>query len=171
MGRLKLDADRIAAVCGYIRKGHFFGIACNLAGISDTTGFEWMARGKADGEDSDSMHAQFVREVDSARAFAEEEALQAVRDAMKPWKERSIKEIVGDEGSATETTTADVKGSWQAAAWYLERTRPERYGKRQVLQHEGEVHVKRVHLERPAPQQTRPQYEDLPDMGDPVDQA
>lgn len=78
--------------------------AALAAGVRENTVQEWYARGKGlDPERRPSpVHVKFADDVDQAKAFAQDRAMKMI--AMK----------MGD--------------SWQAAAWYLERTNPENFG-------------------------------------------
>lgn len=99
-----------------LEAGSFFDDACAFAGVSKSAGYEWLARGRAaraTQEDKGDQHElpgnerlflEFADAVEKARAGAVITNLAIIR-------------------------TAAQKGSWQAAAWWLERTAPEKYGR------------------------------------------
>lgn len=120
--------------------GNYISTACQCVGIGESTFYEWRERGQSEvdrlamqGMDSESMAVEaccgnlmealgrcpeafdpnewafvvFKYQTERARARAEVNSLKLIR------------------------TAADT--SWRAAAWYLERTHPERYGLRQSV--------------------------------------
>lgn len=112
---------------------HYVG-ACQLAGIDESTALQWRQRGEG-------RHPQrpatpelvaFVEEVKKAEAQCEAEALAVIKQAgqggavlsERRYFDRNGYEVVERRYSAPE---------WQARAWFLERTRPDQYGRRERL--------------------------------------
>lgn len=104
-----------------IRAGSYLDDAANYAGISYRTVLRWVERGRiADSELSDGNEItddelpfwQFWQSVENARAQA------VIRN-------------VGIIQSAAQD------GQWQAAAWYLERTNPRKWGRHETVELTG----------------------------------
>lgn len=111
MGRpLKLTPKVQEQICNAIRAGSYSEIAARYAGISAPTFYKWMALG--DGEHAKSPYKEFREEVESARAAAEVRNIGLIQQAAN-------------------------SGTWQAAAWFLERTAPARWGRRSALEVTG----------------------------------
>ena len=103
MGRpTKLTEDTQQTIIGAIQLGMYQEQAALLAGINVGTFYRWMQQGAVD---SDGIYFQFREAVEKARAEAEARKLRAIHIA------------------------ADT-GTWQAAAWWLERSFPKRWGRR-----------------------------------------
>ncbi len=91
-----------------LRSGCYLETAAAYAGVPRATFYEWLRRGRAGDGD------RFVRLADAIeKALADAE----LRDLL--------------------TIARASESQWQASAWRLERRYPEKYGRRQVLQHEG----------------------------------
>lgn len=105
-----------------VRAGNYLDDAARYAGITDRTIFNWMKRGRdaldaAGGDDDlvdpdEQMYVRFFRSVERARSAAVVRNLSIIQRA------------------------AEV--NWQAAAWYLERTNPRKWGRRDTLEVTGE---------------------------------
>ena len=96
-----------------IRAGNYFDAACGYAGIGKGVGNEWLARGKGDHpRGKTKLFADFAEQVERARAESEAHAVAVIRNAMPT--------------------------SWQAAAWWLERTNPKKFGRKFQLAEETE---------------------------------
>lgn len=90
--------------------------AAEHAGIHVATFYRWIEQGEADIEhDRKSAHRELCEAIQEAEAKAELEALQAIKKA-------------GGK-------------SWQAHAWFLERKKPDRWGRRTALEHSGAIDV------------------------------
>ena len=87
-----------------ILAGNYQETAASYAGIGRTTFFRWMEQG-AD-PDAPQMYRDFRDAVESARAQAEVRHVALI-------------------------TQAAQGGTWQASAWYLERSYPQRWGRLQ----------------------------------------
>jgi len=105
-GRPTKLTEKIATnIVATLSEGSFIDTAAKANGVTVQTVYNWMERGEADsvaGKVTD--YAAFFEAVTCARASAESNAVKAIRDAMPD--------------------------DWRAAAWFLERTFPKRYGKR-----------------------------------------
>lgn len=98
------------AICDVVRAGNYIETAAAFAGIHKDTLYEWLKRGRGDIlEERETDHAQFVHDLEQALAQGE------VRDLA----------IIGKAAEKV----------WQAAAWRLERRMPDKYGKRQRIDH------------------------------------
>lgn len=86
-----------------VRGGNYLETACSYAGIGYTTLRRWVA--KADDPDAPPEYQEFKEALEKARADAEVGALAKIQKAAS-------------------------EGAWQASAWYLERSRPEKWGRR-----------------------------------------
>lgn len=84
-----------------VSKGATMSLACKSAGISIHTYTRWMRQGR----EGKKPYAQFVVDIEKAQG-----------DRAQRWLEQ--------------IELAAYRGSWQAAAWLLERTEHESYGKR-----------------------------------------
>ncbi len=123
----KLTHDVIEDICNWLKLGYYQEDAATMAGISASTFYDWMKKGDegqkalesgtssslpAIQEDSEieivDMYSEFSEAVKKARAEAEGAHLRNIRRA------------------------AD-NGTWQASAWWLERSFPKKWGKRNTL--------------------------------------
>ncbi|MBU6429299.1 MAG: hypothetical protein KGR26_09835 [Cyanobacteria bacterium REEB65] len=101
----KLTPEVQETICKYLRAGNTFRTSCEVAGVAANTGREWIARGE---------------ERHSARDGDEDYAAFAV--AVRKSEEEAIARNV----ALIQKVAAD--GTWQAAAWFLERKAPTEWG-------------------------------------------
>ena len=99
--RCKLTPELQEKVCDVIRKGNYIEVACGYVGINAATYYNWMKKGRAE---KSGKFLDFLNAVKKAEESAEVMYLDEIRKA-----------------SST---------SWQAAAWYLERKYPDRWGRK-----------------------------------------
>jgi hypothetical protein len=113
--------DRIVEL---IRLGNYSEDAAGAVGIGRTTFFLWMARGKAE--------AERLKLIPNAKPIELEtpyvEFMNAVEKARDEATARNVAII---QKSAS-------NGTWQAAAWWLERTRQNTYGRKERIEHTGQ---------------------------------
>jgi len=90
-------------ICEHLRLGNFFEIACEAAGVSASTGYDWRRRGegRAKNRPCNELYAAFVNAVNEAERKAEQQ--QAARFYMAG------------------------KDDWRAAAEFLARRYPGRW--------------------------------------------
>lgn len=80
----KLTPELIAQVCDAIRQGAYDYIACEAAGISQSTFYEWLQ--DAEKPDADPLKLEFSESVERARAEARQAAEVAVmKDKPETW--------------------------------------------------------------------------------------
>jgi transposase-like protein len=100
--KTKLTPEVQKKIVEAITLGNYTEVAAQYAGIDPTTFYRWLEKGKQD--DADPVYKDFVEAVNNAKATAEVRAVVLINRAAN-------------------------EGVWQAAAWFLERTRPKRYGR------------------------------------------
>jgi transposase len=105
----KLTPEVEERIVAAIRAGNYAEPAARSAGISPATYYRWLKRGE---EASRGIYRAFHDAVRRAEAEAEVHAVAVIRRAM------------GDD--------------WRAAAHYLERRYPDRWRRRETVEHEGE---------------------------------
>lgn len=113
MGKTKLTTEVRDRIVQALTAGNYQETAALYAGIDQGTYYRWMERGRIErdrinaGEKplkAETIYREFREAVETARAQAE------VRNA------GIINKAAND-------------GTWQAAAWYLERSHPQRWGR------------------------------------------
>jgi len=108
MGRpSKLTPETQKLFVDAIAAGNYVATAAELAGIGQSTYYRWLEQGKTA---TRGRYREFWDAVKKAEAQAE--AVRVARIAR-----------------------AGGEGNWQADAWYLERRYPDRWGRRQRLEH------------------------------------
>ena len=110
----KLTKQLTDDFCQALHDGLTFAGACDLVGISPATFHEWMARA----EGTHAERPQAPEFVEFANAVKE---ARAVRDR------RYVKVI----------EKAAEDGTWQAAAWFLERTNRKEFGRNESVEITG----------------------------------
>lgn len=90
-------------VCKYVSEGNYFEVACSLAGVLHETAYAWIRRGRDPLAPNHKRYKAFYHAVLGARAKAEADGVSQVRGS----------------GSL----------DWRAAAWWLERAMPDRWGR------------------------------------------
>lgn len=106
----KYNKARHDTIVEAIRKGNSKANSFRLAGISVDTGTEWLKYGRERAEEY-PYYAQLYEDVEQALAEYESSRVSLV------------------------TTAADT-GTWQAAAWWLERRNPDEWGRHDRVKHE-----------------------------------
>lgn len=99
-------------------------------GITQSTVYAWQRVGERDAADDhgDTLHAKFSDALSRGRAQAREKMVAVLMDAAVGYEQRTEKFDVktGEIREVTEVVAKD----WRAAAWYLERTDPENWRRR-----------------------------------------
>ena len=101
--RTKLTPDTKEDIVNALRAGNSRRDSALYAGVSETTFYSWMSRGR----EGEPLYAEFLEAVEKAEA-------QSV-----------VRNVAIIQRAAEET--------WQAAAWWLERKRPDDWGRRQRM--------------------------------------
>lgn len=101
MTQNKLTPDVQDRVIQAIKMGNYQETAAAYAGISQSTFYHWMDRGR---NEPGSIYSEFLEAVEKAKADSE------------------VRDVALIEKAATD-------GSWQAAAWKLERKFPQKWGR------------------------------------------
>jgi hypothetical protein len=113
MRRPELTPKVASAIVDVVRKGAGRGAAAAAAGVPERTLLRWLERGEAD---PTSECGALLLRVQAAEAETELKALKIVWQASEK--------------------------SWQAAAWFLERTHQDRYAIRQKVDIRSEFEAK-----------------------------
>lgn len=100
--RMTLDNPRVERLLNGLRLGHFVEEACQHANISKQTYYRWLKEGEALDEKTTPL-------------TEDEQAIKDLSDAIK------AAELAGQSAALDVIRTAASRGTWQAAAWFLER--------------------------------------------------
>lgn len=107
------DDPKFQRLIEALTAGNYMAIACKYADIGESTVYRWLADAReeiAETESTGQENPEKVRllematQIDAARAEAETRNVFLIQKAAK-------------------------EGTWQAAAWWLERTSPKRWGR------------------------------------------
>lgn len=137
----KLTPELAATVVAYVRAGSFANVAARASGISESTYYRWLDRAatcatdhvtlidapladvRARGKDRGLKCSRWGRERVIEALLVDEYPFWEFREAIKEAEaEAEISRLVKIESAADE--------HWQAAAWWLERRYPDRYGRK-----------------------------------------
>ena len=121
MGKTKLNPERQSRIVEALTQGNYIETAARYAGITPAGFYKWMHRGNTErqriqdgGEPNpaEEIYVEFVEAVEKARSQAEMRNVGLIQKAA-------------------------VDGTWQAAAWFLERSYPRRWGRSDRVEHVG----------------------------------
>jgi hypothetical protein len=100
----KLTPETVEVLCDALGKGMYLETSGRLAGVAPSTLHGWLSRGRI-AENNDDPHPDEVPFL---------ELLEAVKKAQARAEMKAIEVIIA----------AAAAGTWQAAAWFLERSNP-----------------------------------------------
>lgn len=106
VGKIPQDFDELTKpirdeICSLVAQGNFLLSACRQVGVAPALVKKWLTFGELR---PGSIFEDFLLDLQAAEAYAEDQALQRIQEAGKDTK------------------------YWAAAAWFLERKYPERWG-------------------------------------------
>ncbi len=114
MAKNKLTPEITKQFCDAIASGLTYTDACNLVGLSRNTFHEWIARDEGTDPDrpATAPYANFANSIKRARAKRDQRYVAVIEKAAE-------------------------SGTWQAAAWFLERTNRSAYGRNESVEITG----------------------------------
>jgi hypothetical protein len=151
-----LTQDRHDKVVSAIRGGSFLEVAGAYAGISKPTLHEWLARGRAaqarrdrDAGESEPCPTCEAVPGDPCVAKTGKQARRNHANRVDRWAVSGFNDVdeakyllffedveaaraASEVRAVTQIQQAAMDGTWQAAAWYLERSQPGRWGRQRV---------------------------------------
>lgn len=137
----RLHRDLIDRICGLIREGNYQETAAIACGVPASTYHSWKARGIAarqvldasgrlpDDKADERIFLEFVEAVEEARAEAEARIVESLQRQALGGEVLEVSEVETDDGEIVRNFTLS-RPDWRAQAWWLERSFPERYGRR-----------------------------------------
>ena len=157
----KLTLTRLKNIITVLVAGNYVGTACEFAGIGRTSFDDWRRRGEREmdrvnglrNHDADEIMEQFDGKDPSQLNGQGQPMDRSSPEYMwankpKPFKAEEWPYVVFQAQVLRARAAAEVRAlhqinsamgtNWQAAAWFLERTQPERYGRQNLrVSHEG----------------------------------
>ena len=123
----KLTADIIEDICNWLKLGYYQEDAATMAGIATSTFYDWMKKG-------DEGQKALESGVSSSLPATQEGSEVEVVDMFQEFSEAVKKARAEAEGAHLRNIRrAADNGTWQASAWWLERSFPKKWGKRNTL--------------------------------------
>lgn len=143
----KLNAEVQSKIVSALEAGNYFDAACEYAGITGTTGYNWMARGRDEIQrrenprvtegtkqwEKEQPFLEFFEAVSRASANVEVRTLANIQQAG-----RGINAQYDAEGNVLMPA---IPGDWRALTWFMEHRYPKRWGK-QYSESKNEHEVK-----------------------------
>lgn len=111
---MKIDDPKIQKLMLGIRSGTDLETSAHYAGISISQVYEWLEIGKGESEKENTN-----QKLDPANAFY-----------FELWSKLTMARAESIVRNVATIQTAAGNGTWQAAAWWLERAVPNQYGKK-----------------------------------------
>jgi len=138
MGRKsKISPNLIEDVCNWLKLGYYQEDAAVMAGISPSTFYEWMKKG--DEMDDNIEEDKALPSPDSSLPATQEAVEIEVVNMYSEFSEAVKRARAEAEGAHIRNIRrAADNGSWQASAWWLERSFPKKWGKRSAIEIGGE---------------------------------
>jgi hypothetical protein len=109
-----LDDPKVKLLLTALTGGNYIEVACSYAGLAPSTVYRWLERGRAEkasqelGNKPDPTESDYI---DLCEAVEKARATAVLRNVT------IIQQAAGN-------------GQWQAAAWWLERSMPNQYGRK-----------------------------------------
>ena len=119
-----LNPELAETIAGYVRVGVYIEEACGAAGIGRGSFYNWLERGRAERERMKLMDTEEPKP-------SEKMYLDFLNMMERAYDEATLRKV------AVITKSAE-NGDWRAASWWLERTRPQKYGLKAQVEHTGE---------------------------------
>lgn len=159
-GQTKLTLIRLRNIVTVLQAGNYVGTACEFAGIGRTSFDTWRQRGEREmdrvnalrGVDADQLLEHFYGKdpqvLDSNDNPMDRQSPEYMWNRKPPrFKVEEWPYVVFQYQVTRARAAAEVRAlhqinsamgdSWQAAAWFLERTRQDKYGRQQRINLEG----------------------------------
>ncbi|WIC89122.1 terminase small subunit [Arthrobacter phage Ottawa] len=157
----KLTLTRLKNIITVLVAGNYVGTACEFAGIGRTSFDDWRRRGEREMDRVNGLEdhdADEILEAFEGKDPAQVNAQGQPMDKASPeymWANRPevfdehewpyvvfqaqvLRARASAEVRALHQINSAMGSNWQAAAWFLERTQPERYGRQHLrVSHEG----------------------------------
>lgn len=144
-------------IISIVRGGNYVITACQYAGISPDTYYQWIRRGelemdrvKSDGNDADGIFLEattYEKDEDGRKSIVERTLEEMFGACPEEFKEVEWRYVVFLQAATKARAMAEVRNltviqqasseNWQAAAWWLERTMPDKFGRRDRMSLEG----------------------------------
>ena len=136
MAKTKYTKELLNEIVRYIESGATNEDACVMAGIGETTFYKWLS----DDEDNPLSVVQKEEFRESmGRAVAKRRSVLANR-IIKASEDEFLLDVDGNIVRDKDGKLIKVgRGDWRAAAFYLERTVPEIYAKKEKHEHSGGI--------------------------------
>lgn len=150
----KFSPGRMKTVLSAIASGNYIKTACELAAVSVASYNNWRNRGEAEldrveqAQGWDSADEYVMGQFDGLDDGARKDGVEYMLNHPLPqFNAREWPYVVfslqiqrsqaAAEARALQYVRDAMSGTWQAAAWYLERVHPEKYGRRERINLEG----------------------------------
>ena len=134
----RLSPTILSDLVQVLADGNYIATACQYVGIGESTFYEWRARGQSEVE---RLAMQGLDGESMAYEACSGDAVEALDRCPEPFDPDEWPFVVFSYQTERARARAEVDtlrliskaadNSWRAAAWFLERTKPERYGLRQ----------------------------------------
>lgn len=118
--------------------------ACKFADINEQSFYNWKNRAEryetSSEEERDEKDAKFFEFFERIKKAESSCRISAVASIKKTWAGQVVLErrtTTNPDGSQT-VIEKFAKPEWTAAAWYLERTDPDNFGRRETIKHQGD---------------------------------
>lgn len=120
-----LDDPKVKLLLQALTAGNYVEVSCAYAGLSVATVYQWLDKGRkekerrANGEKADpskTTYIELLEAIESARAKAVVANVAVIQQAAR-------------------------SGTWQAAAWWLERTSPQQFGRKVQAEVTGKISI------------------------------
>lgn len=136
----RLSPSLLSELIQVLAEGNYVSTACQYIGIGESTYYEWRERGQREVERLDLQGLDGEALAQEACCGDMFEALGQCPEPFNPdeWafvvlKYQTERARARAEVNTLKHITEAAHTTWRAAAWFLERTRPERYGLRQSV--------------------------------------